>query len=361
MASLDKFRAAGQRMAAGAVGVFAIGLASPVVAQSAGGAAPSPDCRDEQGLTYLCGFAVPEDVVNVGSTGLVLVSGHRAPGHMYLIDPAAGTRSELIHSASFSLAHDTEAFPACPGPLNLEAFDVHGISLAETSPGRFDLYTTSHGEREAIEVYDLDLRGTAPMLTWTGCVMLQQDGYFNAVARLADGGFVATRMRDAGVSNADIEPGAITGRVFEWHPGGRLRALAGTELSLPNGIEVSADGRYLFVAASGTRELVRFDRRETPAAKRTVSLPMRPDNVHWDGNGRLLSAGRNPVDRGACGGTDCSAGWTVVEVNPDTLAFSRLGGADGSAAMQRVSAAIRVGDEIWVGSNEDRIAHFSLR
>jgi hypothetical protein len=51
-------------------------------------------------------------------------------------------------------------------------------------------------------------------------------------------------------------------------------------------------------------------------------------------------------------------GWAVIEVDPDTLEVSRLGGADGTVAMQRASAAIRVGNEIWVGSNEDRIARF---
>jgi hypothetical protein len=115
----------------------------------------------------------------------------------------------------------------------------------------------------------------------------------------------------------------------------------------------------VFVAATGTQELVRFDRSTTPAGKRAVSLPMRPDNVHWDANGKLIVAGTNPAPDG-CSGAACAAGWTVVEADPDTLAFSRLGGADGSAAMQRVSAAIRLGNDIWVGSNEDRIARFSL-
>lgn len=359
MPLLDKIHHVGGAVAAVVVVLSTVDFTSSVLAQNANGE-PSSDCRDEQGLTYLCGFVLPEDVVNVGSTGLVLASGHRAPGHMYLIDPATGMQSELIHSSAFRQQHDTGTFPGCPGPLNLEAFDVHGISLTETSPQRFSLYTTSHGEREAIEIYDLDLRGAAPLLTWTGCVLLQQDGYFNAVIRLADGGFVATRMRDANVSSDDIEPGAITGRLFEWHPGGSLQPLADTELSLPNGIEVSEDERYLYVAASGTHELVRFDRRATPIGKRTVSLPMRADNVHWDGNGKLLIAGRNPVDPLTCDGTGCAAGWSVVEVDPESLAVTRLGGADGTASMQRASAAIRVGNEIWVGSNQDRIARFPL-
>ena len=355
-----------------AVVLVTVGVTSAAVAQNtsvaptssapaAQAVAGSSDCHSEQGLTYLCGLVVPEDILNVGSTGLLLVSGHRAPGHMYLIDSAAGTQSELIHGATFRQQHDTRAYPDCPGPLNLQAFDVHGLSIAEASARRFSIYTTSHGAREAIEIYELDLRGSTPVLVWKGCVLLQQDGYFNSVARLADGGFVTTRMRDQTYSGAGGAPAGITGRLFEWHPGGQLRPLAGTELSLPNGIDVSKDERYVFVAAIGSQEVVRFDRRATPAAKRTVSVPIRPDNVHWATNGKLLTAGPNYVAPAVCSGAGCASGWSVLEVDPETLAFSRLGGADQTAAMQRVSSAMRVGDDIWVSSNDDRIARFSLK
>lgn len=345
MSSHNNILSGGALAAAVAVGLFATDVPAPALAQNG-----ASDCSAEQGVTYLCGFVVPEDVVSLGFTGLALAGGHRAPGHMYLIDPATGESSELIHSASFSQRHDMNAYPGCPGPLNVEAFDVHGISVTVTAPRQFSLYTTSHGEREAIEIYELDLSGASPALTWTGCVMLPQDGYHNAVIRLDDGGFVATRMRDMDVNNNDVQPGQITGRLFEWHPGGRVQAIAGTDLSLPNGVDVSPDQRYLFVAASGTSEVVRFDRSMTPIGKQSASLPMRPDNFHWDGNGMLLSAGRNPD----------GAGWAAVEVDPDTLASTVLGSVDGSASMQRASAAARVGNEIWIGSNEDRIARFPL-
>ena len=84
-------------------------------------------------------------------------------------------------------------------------------------------------------------------------------------------------------------------------------------------------------------------------AKRTGPLPIRPDNVRWDDNGMLLSAGRMPA-----------GGWSAIEIDPQTFAVTVLGGADGDAVMQRVSAAIRVGNEVWVGSNQDRIARFPL-
>jgi hypothetical protein len=193
-----------------------------------------------------------------------------------------------------------------------------------------------------------------------GADVKQEDGYFNGVAKLADGGFVATRMRDENARMDEIEPGSITGRVFQWRPGGQLQPLNGTELSLPNGIDISADERYLFVTATFTQELVRFDRHVTPMSKRAVSLPMLPDNVHWDGDGKLLIAGPNAVDPAVCDGGRCASGWTVVEVDPETLAVTRLGGANANAAMQRASAAMRLGNEIWVGSTQDRIARFTL-
>jgi len=317
--------------------------------------AASPPCVPEQGLTYICGLVVPEDIERLGSTGLLLTSGHGVrstkTGYMCLIDPAAGTHTELIHSAAFRQQPDTKAFPTCPGPLNIQAFDVHGLSIAETSRRRFRIYTTSHGEREAIEIYDLDLRKKAPRLTWRGCVPLQQDSYFNSVAQLPTGGFVTTRMRDAATLVSGQRTTGNTGMIFEWKPGGRLSPVAGTELSFPNGIDVSKDGRFVYVAAFGSQEIVRFDRHASPVSKRTVRVPIRPDNIHWDGYGKLLTAGPKPD----------GAGWEVLEVDPETLAFRRLGGADQTAAMQAVSAAMRVGAQVWVASNDDRIARFELK
>jgi hypothetical protein len=322
--------------------------------------ARSPACTNEQNLTYICDLGAPEDIVTLGSTGLLLASGHLMPGHLYLIDPAAQTVSELLQGAAFTAQQDSHAYPDCPGPPNRQAVDVHGLSLAETSPRHFAVYTTSHGAREAIEIYDLDLSSAAPVLAWKGCVLLQQDGYHNSVARLPDGGFVTTRMRDHSWQSGGA-PIGITGQLFEWHPGGPLQPLAGSELSLPNGIAASPDGRYVFVAAFGSQEVVRFDRRSTPAVKRTVPVPIRPDNIHWDANGKLLIAGRNYVTALTCRGEGCATGWSVIEFDPETMEFSRLGGADETAALQAASAAARLGDEIWVASNDDRVARFSLQ
>jgi hypothetical protein len=250
-------------------------------------------------------------------------------------------------------------FPNCPGPVNVMAFSVHGLSIAETAPGMFSVYTTSHGEREAIEVYDLNTTGAEPALTWRGCVVLPENTFANSVARLADGGFVTTKMMDPTQGFASIQPGAITGNVFEWHPGGEVLAVEGTELSGANGIDVSADGMTIYVAAFGDRQIVKFDRSTMPATKTTVAVDIVPDNIRWGTAGKLLTAGGNVPAEG-CQGPDCATGWSVLEVDANTLEVTRIGGADQTAALQGVSSALQLGSDIWVGTfNDDRVGYFT--
>jgi hypothetical protein len=337
--------------------------AAPVAATPA----PSPaaaGCEDEQGVTYICGPQGAEDLLSLDSTNLILASGMSnagagVPGHMYLIDPSTQEVTELVHGGNFSQAHDTALFPGCPGPLNLDNFSVHGLSVAETAPQTWSVYTTSHGEREAIEVYDLWLGGAEPTLTWKGCVVLPENTFSNSVARLEDGGFVVTKMMDPTQGFASIQSGGITGNVFEWHPGGEVVAVEGTELSGANGIAVSPDERFMYVAAFGTREIVKFDRSTTPIGKETVVVDIVPDNIRWGADGKLLTAGGNAPAEG-CQGPACATGWSVLEIDADTLEVTRVGGADQAAALQGVSTALQLGSDIWVGTfNGDRVGYFT--
>jgi hypothetical protein len=342
-------------------------VAEATTAAAAAAAAPPAtasgcDPAQEQGVTYICGTQGAEDLLSLGSTGLILASGmssEATPGHMYLINPMTQAVTELVHAPTFTQAHDTMMFPDCPGPVNSQAFSVHGLSIAETSPGVFSVYTTSHGEREAIEAYELNTSGAAPALTWKGCVVLPANTFANSVARLPDGGFVTTKMMDPAQGFGSIQPGAVTGNVYEWHPGGEVTFVEGTELSGANGIDVSPDGQTLFVAAFGSREIVKFDRSTTPATKTTMAVDVVLDNIRWGLDGKLLTAGNNAPAEG-CEGAACQTGWSVLEIDPDTLEATRLGGADQTAALQGVSSALQIGDQIWVGTfNDDRIGHFT--
>jgi DNA-binding beta-propeller fold protein YncE len=258
---------------------------------------------------------------------------------------------------------DSKIFGACPGPVNTANFSPHGLAIREHSEYRYHLYMTSHGEREAIEVFDVDASGVKPAIAWIGCVVLPEKTFANSVAILDDGGFVTTKMMDSisPEAFAAVRSGGITGLVYEWHPGGEVEAVAGTELGGANGIEVSPDQRWLFVAAFGSREIVRFDRNSKPMARQSVQIGITPDNLRWTPNGKLYTVGGNflpPAESAECASPPCSTGWSVYEIDPETLQVIRVTGMDQTAALQGASTALPVGDEIWVGTySGDRVGY----
>ncbi|MFZ8927573.1 MAG: hypothetical protein ACO2YY_00015 [Pseudohongiellaceae bacterium] len=308
-------------------------------------------CQSDPGISYICGLLNAEDLLSVGGTGMILTSGMSGDGvngHLYLINPLDDSFEELVSSPNYSVNHDTGMFPNCPVPMDINNYSAHGLALNETEPNRFDLYITSHGGREAIEVFDLDLSEGIAELTWKGCVTLDANIMHNSVAILSDGGFVTTEFADEN-GFEPIFAGEVNGGVKEWHPGGEAVVLEGTGLSGPNGIVVSDDERFMFVAAFGTREMVRFDRTQDPMTREIISVPVTLDNVRWGEPGKLITAGGN-----AEGG-----GWSVVEVDAETLEVSVVGSFGAEVAMQGISSALLVNDEIWVGTySGDRVGYF---
>jgi hypothetical protein len=177
----------------------------------------------------------------------------------------------------------------------------------------------------------------------------------NSVAILDDGGFVATQFYDPldPESIGRVLRGEANGSVYEWHPGAAVVAVPGTRLSGPNGIALSADDRYLFVAAFGGRSVLRFDRGPNPAPPAMASLDIAADNLRWSGRGTLLTVGSN---------AEAGTGWTAYEIDPATMSAAPLARADGTAALQGASTALEVGGEIWFGTpGGDRVGFLPVR
>lgn len=222
---------------------------------------------------------------------------------------------------------------------------------------------TSHGEREAIEAFRIDASGEKPSIAWIGCVVLPENTFSNSVAILSDGGFVTTKMSDSVGPEAleTVMKGEVSCLVYEWHPGGKVTAVPGTELSGANGIEMSPDERWMFVAAFGTREIVRFDRNARPMTKQSVQIDIMPDNLRWSADGKLYTVGGNyvpPVQAAECQNPLCLTGWSVYEIDPQTLQATRVGGVDQLAALQGASTALPVGNELWIGTySGDRVGY----
>jgi hypothetical protein len=343
-----------------------VAITAPGIARSAA----SPACEPDGDLQFICGPVNAEDLVRIGTSAWLIASGMdgaltgggAAKGHLYLIDHRKRTWQPAFPGTSPAFRHDKASYPGCPGQLNVGNFSAHGLALREQARGRYRLYVVGHGDREAIEIFEVDARESTPSFTWTGCVVLPADVSANSVAILPDWGFVTTKFLDRSLpqaqSMAEARQGKLNGAVYEWHPGGKVTAIAGTELSAPNGIEVSADGKTLYVAVFGTREFVRFRREGAGVKKDSIPVALTPDNVRWSANGKLLTAG------GTYAGPDAprTTSWTVLEVDPETLATRTVASGASSKGMQAISVGLAVEGSIWVGTFAgDRIGYTKAR
>ncbi len=318
-------------------------------------------------LKYICGPINAEDILPLGDTQWLITSGLNGQfsntddtGHLYLVNRKDKTFEEIFPGEKPVFHHDKKMFSACPAPVNPDNFSAHGVALKQLSPNRFRLYVTSHGAREAIEVFEINTQGLKPAISWTGCVLLPENMLANSVAILDDGGFVTTKFFDPALPDSfnKIFQGEITGGVYEWHPGSKARLIEGTELSGANGIAVSKDYKWIYAAATGTREIVRFNRTENPVKLEKIQISIRPDNIRWGEDGMLYTTGENYLPPEECNDPPCETGWSVISIDPETMKTRRVTEVVNTANMQKASVAIPVGNEIWIGTySGDRIGY----
>ena len=320
------------------------------------------DCSALGDVQFVCGQAGPEDLALVPGGQWVIAGGDTGEdGALRLVRVRDRTTTILFPSADAQERFAADAYPGCPGPIDGAEkqslkFRTHGLSV---HPGRdrvHRLFVVFHGKRESIEVFELNVRGAVPRVTWIGCVVAPPPIGLNAVVGLPDGGFVATNFmaRDIDANaRARMLAGERNGELWEWHRGQDWKRLPGTEVAGPNGVEISPDGKWLFVAAFGSQGLVRLSRGDGPVARDEVPLGFRVDNIRWAPDGSIFAAGP--------GGTAPMQTSNVVKVDPKTLAVRPLIKYPYNDRFRFGTAAIQIGKEIWVGSNRgDRIARFSI-
>jgi len=330
--------------------VISIGLAAAILACQFCFVFAGEDCPPVGGLNFLCGLSGVEDLVNIPGTRWMIGSGMvegRTPGKLHIIDTAGKTWEVLYPGPSSHNVLDTTFFPSCPGSPDPNTFGAHGIAISRDGSRNPLVLAVNHG-REAIEVFRLNTAGTRPAIRWIGCVPMDQNTYVNSVAFLPDGDFVATKFFDPKSTGgfASIFAGGTTGGVLEWHRKTGVKPLAGTEVAGANGIEVSKDGKFIYVAAWGSQEVVRFTR--TNFKRDVVKIGSCPDNLRWAPDGKLLVAGQNTT-AGSQGGLPQFKGWTVVKMDPETLKFVEVAKDDGGFPFQNVSVAVEFDSTLWLG------------
>jgi hypothetical protein len=314
-------------------------------------------CDPIGNIRFVCDQVGPEDLAPVPGSEWVLSSGMAVNGAIRLINLRDRTTTVLFPTAIPKERLDTKTYDTCPGPIDSgekEKFRAHGLYLRAGRNLVHTLYVVHHGNRESIEVFELDTRPKAPTLTWIGCAVAPDPIGLNSVVGLPDGGFVTTNFAPRGTDAAGMGrmmAGENNGEVWEWHTGIGWKIVPGSESAGANGLEISKDGKWLYIGGWGSQSVIRLSRGQTPVKKDAVEVGFRVDNLRWAPDGMLLAAGQ--------GGTVPSQTSNVVKVDPNTLKFQELVRCPYSDALSSGTVAIQIGKELWVGTvRGNRIAIF---
>jgi hypothetical protein len=308
-------------------------------------------CAAVAAVTVVCGQQGPEDLYALPGSQWVVASAMAGTGGINLVRVSDRTSTRLYPSASAKKQYDAKRYPGCPGPPDAvpdAKFTTHGLWLEPGNGSNRHLFVVGHGSRESIEVFTVDVRGTAPVLTWIGCAVAPDPIGLNSVRGLPDGGFIASNYLPRGITAEQRQKmlaGEKNGELWEWHAASGWQKVPGSEASGANGLEMSEDGKTLYVAAWGSQSFFRLSRGKTPAEREEIPLGFRVDNLHRARDGSLLAVGQGQ-------GTS-----EVVKIDPKTLVVTKLLHRPDDASFRGGTVAAEVGDRLWVGSfGGDRIA-----
>jgi hypothetical protein len=324
----------------------------------------SAGCAPEGNVKFICGVPSPEDLVPVPRSEWVVASG-LAGGGVHLVNSRDFTHTQVFPVAAPRERHDQKTYAACPGPIDpgeKEKFSAHGLAVREGSGRVHTVYLVHHGFRESIEVFEVDTGAKPPTFTWVGCAVAPPTAAFNSVSPIPGGsGFVATNPNRRGSGAAP--GGTNTGEVYEWTSADGWKIVPGSESQGPNGIEVSKDGKTLYVNLWPASQVMRLSRGQTPVKKDVVDLAFHPDNIRWQPDGSLFAAGHGgPTTQRVieCLRKVCSdATSNVARIDPQTLKVQHIIKYPANERFFSSTVALQVGKEIWLGTiNGDRIARY---
>jgi hypothetical protein len=343
---------------------LALAVAGASSAQQGAPAPPLLACGEHPGMEVVCGVQAPEDLEVTPDGQFLLVSQYAsfrkpvASSDLLLLDlKTRQPRALMVTSKPLAGWGDS----ACQAPV---ALAPHGTSLTRRRDGAWELFVVNHGGRESVEMYELQKAGASWTLAWHGCTSSTRA--FNDVAGLADGSFVGTHptaLNQPGAPPADPFQGRPTGWVAKWTAAGGETEVPGTRLAYPNGVNASADGRYLYINAFGSKEVHKYD---VAAAKvvGVAKVDFMPDNLTWTPRRQLIAAGIKGT-RGNCpaeSATPCIQAFGLARIDPQTMRATPLFDSGTRAIISGVSVAIEAGADVYVGAFEgDRVVRLPVK
>jgi DNA-binding beta-propeller fold protein YncE len=313
-------------------------------------AAQATPCASVTDLTVACGQQGPEDLYALPGNQWVVASVMAGGGGVNVIKVSDRTTTKVYPSPSAKDAYDAKQYPGCPGPPGAgdTQFRTHGLWLDPKGGANRRLLAVSHGARESIEVFTVNTSGATPVLTWIGCAVAPDPIGLNSVVGLPDGGFIASNYLPRSGPQSDrqrLMAGEKNGELWEWHAQSGWKKVPGSEASGANGLDISDDGKTLYIAGWGSQTFIKLSRGKEPVERMEIPLGFRVDNLHRAKDGSILGAGQGQ------GTSD------VVKIDPKTLKVTKLLQRRDDASFRGGTVAVEVGDRLWVGSyGGDRIA-----
>ena len=334
-----------------------------------------------QSANFIVGIYYAEDIIQIPGTRWIIASGlaTQGPGmhyrytkgnYLHLLDAETET-GRAIQGEEYRIAPDTARFPDTTTPPNWDVFSPHGVGLSAREGDSVTLYIANHGDREAAEIFDIDVSGDNPVFTWVGTVLAPEDGFLDAIAWVpGTDGFLATSIvdptdPDAGEKEMRGEP---VGWVHEWQRNSGWQEVPGSEMeSAPNGLIVSDDGSQIFVAASANFSVYRINRRGDPSVV-AAKLDGFPDNVRWSADGKSILVGVHTEDMEKFVTAQIAAvstsgmmytSFNITRIDPETMETEIVMPSGVYGAFGAATGAIEVGNRLWVSSTgSDRVAIF---
>ncbi|WP_126330759.1 SMP-30/gluconolactonase/LRE family protein [Moraxella cuniculi] len=261
----------------------------------------------------------------------------------------------------------SEQYPdSQPQPLPDE-MQAHGISLREIGQGKSLLYVVNHNgkdnniTRETIEIFEVDASRAKPALTWLGNVRMPNDFAANSVVSGSDGSIYATVMMHPQYTLADMFAGKITGAVYRWTPKTRqFEKLQGSEFTGNNGIELSKDGQFIYVAHM--KNISKLTNTNPTKIVATATLDYGVfDNLHW-ANDKLITAGSCTESCGNSMTYDCLKDYHITTINPDNLATDAIFKGKYTQDFSGVSTVLPVRKTYYLGSfYRNKMAYFETK
>ncbi|MBD2859933.1 hypothetical protein IB286_13065 [Spongiibacter sp. KMU-158] len=326
-------------------------------------------CDAVDNATPYCGLQAPEDIESTPD-GRYLILSHFGgltsahSGSIGLFDTLDSSHRTLFPLDQNQDMSSTELWgdENCITPP-AASFSPHGIHLSQRGDQRWQLLVVNHGNREAVEFFEW-LPNSKEIL-WRGCAQFPEGSYLNDVVASPEGGLLVSHMFDKHSKLELIQSlfGSNHGHVWYWRRNQMPEVLMGSEGSFANGLQISPDGRYLFINMWADGEVVKVDRRSGTVLGR-VSISY-PDNSAWLQDGRLLVTSQEmggflPTICTSVENSYCPSPFKLVAVDPDTLESEILYRHEG-APMGAGTVGVQNGKDIYVGSYAgDRLLRVSF-